>query len=809
MKKPILLSLCLISIMIMNGFSQGSYTSTNNRASDWTDPAAWTAEFGWMNPQNPTTNFAGSYVANVYGYMTVNGDFSVTGNSRIEVYDTLVIIGNLTMGNSGVINVRGNGLLIVLGDFLSTGNPVLALSGGGRAAMVGEYEQQQGAVTTGSAYYIYDTAPSFTSGGCNGGASVDGTSYTCPPPNTAALTNLLDDYNDLHANDPVLEDFIESLGVTCPFSNLIKSSQALCTGSTVTLTGNAVSGTVVYRWESSTTSATTGFTLATGTSNAANYSTAALTQSTWFRRSVTRSGCTDISSAIKIDILASGSWTGNTSTAWNIGTNWCGGVPTSTIDAIVPLTTNGRYPSISSAANCRDLQINSGAQVTVASNSLNIYGNVFNNGMFTATANNTVSFTGSAVQTVSGNALTFHTLVVNNAAGITFQTNAIVTNTLTLTSGKVNLSGNKLTLGTGTGSIGVLSNPVNINSGFLNGSFERWIPASTVLAIDDYRGYFPMATATNRRPFGISYPTSGARPTTAGTLIVTHTGATTVSVVNINDGAGINITRRQDSFWSITSGNGLAGGTYIVKAGGTGFGTVAALSDVRLMRSNNIIGANGTATGSTTDFQAARTGVTLANLLSSFYIGSINATNTPLPVKLLNFSAEESALGILLKWSTSLEKNFDRFEVERSVNGSAFEYVTSVRGKGESTIKTDYTAVDQDIANGQLYYRLKSIDLDGTYEYSKIVSVLTASGEGKIIVYPNPVRDRKITVNIPQAQSPGTLLLSNQMGTPIFKTSVLEGEQVVELGDNIKPGLYFAKITIAGLAPVVVKLQVD
>jgi hypothetical protein len=88
--------------------------------------------------------------------------------------------------------------------------------------------------------------------------------------------------------------------------NTITSSQTICSGTTpVTLTGSIPTGGInsyIYLWESSITSASTGFTPAIGINNGQNYSPGALTQTTWYRRSVTSGGCSNSSSALQITV---------------------------------------------------------------------------------------------------------------------------------------------------------------------------------------------------------------------------------------------------------------------------------------------------------------------------------------------------------------------------------------------------------------------------------------------------------------------------------------------------------------------------
>ena len=98
--------------------------------------------------------------------------------------------------------------------------------------------------------------------------------------------------------------------IITPGSNTISTvDQSVCTGQTPTAMPGSLptgaTGAYTYLWESSVTSATTGFTTAAGVSNARNYSPAALTQTTWFHRIVNSGGCSDTTAALPISVVAS------------------------------------------------------------------------------------------------------------------------------------------------------------------------------------------------------------------------------------------------------------------------------------------------------------------------------------------------------------------------------------------------------------------------------------------------------------------------------------------------------------------------
>lgn len=111
-----------------------------------------------------------------------------------------------------------------------------------------------------------------------------------------------------------------------------------------------------------------------------------------------------------------------------------------------------------------------------------------------------------------------------------------------------------------------------------------------------------------------------------------------------------------------------------------------------------------------------------------------------LPVKLIGFKGVVSEDKVRLDWQTSSETNSSEFEIQHSTSGKTWQALSQVAAKGESeaVVKYDYTHTSP--TYGENLYRLKMIDIDGTYTYSSIVSV--KQGNGVIVtVFPNPTTD--------------------------------------------------------------------
>ncbi|MEO5572051.1 MAG: DNRLRE domain-containing protein [Bacteroidia bacterium] len=123
----------------------------------------------------------------------------------------------------------------------------------------------------------------------------------------------------------------------------------------------------------------------------------------------------------------------------------------------------------------------------------------------------------------------------------------------------------------------------------------------------------------------------------------------------------------------------------------------------------------------------------------------------PLPVGLLFFTAEKNNNDIALSWSTASENNNKGFEMQRAASTTgAFENAGWLDGYGTSSITHSYWYKDKNIQQGVKYfYRLKQIDFDGNFTYSKIISAEIPVFKNEISIIPNPFTYRAdITYNL-------------------------------------------------------------
>jgi hypothetical protein len=110
-----------------------------------------------------------------------------------------------------------------------------------------------------------------------------------------------------------------------------------------------------------------------------------------------------------------------------------------------------------------------------------------------------------------------------------------------------------------------------------------------------------------------------------------------------------------------------------------------------------------------------------------------------LPVKIISFDAIPDGKSNLIKWTTAQEINSSHFDIERSANGNNWMTMLTIKAAGNSNQQRQYKASD-DLPLLQAYYRLKMVDKDGSFTYSKVLSVKRTIQSDMLNVYPNPAK---------------------------------------------------------------------
>lgn len=215
-------------------------------------------------------------------------------------------------------------------------------------------------------------------------------------------------------------------------------------------------------------------------------------------------------------------------------------------------------------------------------------------------------------------------------------------------------------------------------------------------------------------------------------------------------------------------------------------------------------------TGSSGDFTLNLTGLipgAIYIIVIDGWAGSENTFNFqitgggPLPIELIDFSGRAREKDNLLQWTVALEKNVSHFELQRSANGqSDWISLGSKPSQGNTESKRTYSMVDNR-AQPAAYYRLRSVDLDGSSQLSPVIFLRRPPGGAQVSIYPNPAQG-PFTLQLPAAAQPGLRVqLFTPQGKPVFekKYSSLPEIRDVQIDPGpLAPGLYLLRVQHKG-----------
>ncbi|MBC7829460.1 MAG: T9SS type A sorting domain-containing protein [Chitinophagaceae bacterium] len=113
-----------------------------------------------------------------------------------------------------------------------------------------------------------------------------------------------------------------------------------------------------------------------------------------------------------------------------------------------------------------------------------------------------------------------------------------------------------------------------------------------------------------------------------------------------------------------------------------------------------------------------------------------------LPIKVKNFTAHaQSDNSVLLRWASVFEITSHKYVIQKSVDGRTFTDIGNLQAAGNSVQTISYSFSDRQLTNSGAYYRLKLVDLDGSFTYTKIIYINNGQVSlGQLSVFPNPFR---------------------------------------------------------------------
>lgn len=575
--------------------------------------------------------------------------------------------------------------------------------------------------------------------------------------------------------------------------------------------------------------------------------TATLNSNTTFTATATYpNGCTkNVVQTIKV--IQPGTFIGTTNADWHEASNWCGGIPSATTDVVIPANAIN-MPRISSAAICRNIIIERGAELSLISGAnLQIFGTFLPNGTLSHTGG-TVAFAGtSGTQEVP--ALNYHNLTVYGsgttkvlAGDVTVNGNLIISGsasgtTLDLSSSNLYLRGDIFLEGYLAGSGKLILQ--NVGGAFKNSIISRAFSPFTNLEIDNTAGVQLLSDIVVNGEInfknGILYGNGKSlrlNGNISGEDSFQYYSGTLHQSSNISGSNTFNFGGMGVIFDNVGGGNW--GNVTITRTTGTAVKnpddnakesikrqwqispSLDAKSPVELTlfwltsEDNNKLFESGEckvwkSTNNGQTWNSVGELISLTNhgnyrsvkvTTNSFSTWTISDINSPLPVTWLSFTGKNTKSGILLEWRTATEENSKSFVVERSGDGKTFEPIGEIMAAGNSSNSSYYSFKDSQSLNIPiLYYRLQQQDRDAKISYSKITTVSQLKNKTPIEVYPNPFgQEINIRLHSPGFGTAELLDLNNRV---CFSTPINANNSKNKLIlPTLPSGIYLLRVTL-------------
>lgn len=156
-----------------------------------------------------------------------------------------------------------------------------------------------------------------------------------------------------------------------------------------------------------------------------------------------------------------------------------------------------------------------------------------------------------------------------------------------------------------------------------------------------------------------------------------------------------------------------------------------------------------------------------------------------LPIVLESFSGANESGTHLLQWKSSVEQNFSHYEIQASKEGTVFETVRKVIGRGSGIYNQEFKT------NARIFYRLKMVDNDGFVRYSGTIVLGASVVSGR--AYPNPTTGNVLV----EVKSQGTLEVCDISGKKLQRQNVSPGTYQINLSSYAK-GMYLIQLFVEG-----------
>ncbi|HYF30901.1 MAG TPA: hypothetical protein VD993_07265 [Chitinophagaceae bacterium] len=172
-----------------------------------------------------------------------------------------------------------------------------------------------------------------------------------------------------------------------------------------------------------------------------------------------------------------------------------------------------------------------------------------------------------------------------------------------------------------------------------------------------------------------------------------------------------------------------------------------------------------------------------------------------IPVTLIDFRGQLKGNNVNLSWETATEQGNRGFDVERSSDGTRFNRIGFVAGTGNSNIIRHYIFEDKEIAQQLNYYRLKQLNDDGKYEYSRTILIKhPVTNNASFTVLNNPFRNALDLQFGAVMQSNGEIRLVDIKGQVVMKWSgrFQPGTRMrLQVPSRVAAGLYVVQLLVS------------
>jgi hypothetical protein len=176
---------------------------------------------------------------------------------------------------------------------------------------------------------------------------------------------------------------------------------------------------------------------------------------------------------------------------------------------------------------------------------------------------------------------------------------------------------------------------------------------------------------------------------------------------------------------------------------------------------------------------------------------SLTVNGIALPLTLTELTADWKEQDVVLQWTTEMEQGTDWFIVERSKNGIEFMPIGSVKAAHYSSVRKSYLFVDTDPIERVNYYRLRMVDADGRFAYSRIVNLRSASSP-RVNIWPVPF-DQQLNLTYYSESNTNLELVVRDLAGRIVardRSSLFKGENRIRLSNlgKIAKGSYMLEL---------------